>query len=446
MIHRVAHLILAIAVIMPVAAKVNKSARFLQVRGDAKPLVKSGDIAELTLVDTTTGSGSKAKCLDGTAPGYYWRPGAGNDGDKVVIFLEGGGWCFPSNPQFDHSCAYRAEYLPLGSSKDWDTYWKTDWDGFLSGDPEKTKWADWAVAFVKYCDGGSWLGTREEPFSDGSVDVYFRGHYNLIAVLDSLVATKNVSTFKQVVLGGSSAGGMACILKCDYVAEYFANYSIPVKCICDAGIFLDIDTVTGAGNVMQTRFHDIANVMESQPGLPRACVEGEIGAERVWQQCVFPQHVLKYLTTPTFVINSLYNFGSWEMLTAPYESSFPPDREDGVADDWKYCWGGTFKLTNESFQACNSTQKNIIASFRDSFVDAIEVASSSDTPHGVFADACPHLHMQVGDGGDTSGSWNAVKVNNTSIAEASARWYFDGSQEKHVDGYFPNNPTCGEGF
>ena len=30
------------------------------------------------------------------------------------------------------------------------------------------------------------------------------------------------------------------------------------------------------------------------------------------------------------------------------------------------------------------------------------------------------------------------------MAEAAAAWYFDGSEEKHVDAPFPGNPTCGQ--
>ena len=31
------------------------------------------------------------------------------------------------------------------------------------------------------------------------------------------------------------------------------------------------------------------------------------------------------------------------------------------------------------------------------------------------------------------------------VADSSARWYFGGSVEKHVDGPFPGNPSCGYG-
>ena len=34
--------------------------------------------------------------------------------------------------------------------------------GYLSGNTADTSWANWAVAYVKYCDGGSMTGTRME--------------------------------------------------------------------------------------------------------------------------------------------------------------------------------------------------------------------------------------------------------------------------------------------
>ena len=167
--------------------------------------------------------------------------------------------------------------------------------GYTSGDPSKTRWANWATAYVKYCDGGSMTGTREDstPQRNGSSGPLWckccrrlellpafltsssnpctdRGKYNLDAQLEHMVAAHSLKTFDRIILSGCSAGGMACYIHCDYVHDFFAP--IDVKCICDAGIFLDVETVTGAGNVMQQRYHDIADVMESKPGLSKACV------------------------------------------------------------------------------------------------------------------------------------------------------------------------------
>ena len=46
---------------------------------------------------------------------------------------------------------------------------------------------------------------------------------------------------------------MACYLHCDKVAQFLVPFNVSVKCICDAGFFLDVNTVTGAGNVMEHR-------------------------------------------------------------------------------------------------------------------------------------------------------------------------------------------------
>jgi len=194
----------------------------------------------------------------------------------------------------------------------------------------------------------------------------------------------------------------ACYIHCDYVHDFFAP--IDVKCICDAGIFLDVETVTGAGNVMQQRYHDIADVMESKPGLSKACVAavrvpkppavpalgrlaaaacllpclllprlwlsrsvGARGQEEDWRQCIFSQYAIQHMQTPTFLINSLYNFGAWEMLapseadTGPFSPVFPlfppvlspffPVSWTGtVPADWSKCWPKNGALSPESFK------------------------------------------------------------------------------------------------
>ena len=38
-----------------------------------------------------------------------------------------------------------------------------------------------------------------------------------------------------------------------------------------------------------------------------------------------------------------------------------------------------------------------------------------------------------------------VLVAGTAVGDAAARWYFERTTEKHVDGPFPSNPTCPQG-
>jgi len=66
---------------------------------------------ELVLVDSAVQIG--AVCLDGSAPGYYFRPGKGSGSNSWIVHMEGGGWCYNET-----LCVERSK-TRLGSSKSW---------------------------------------------------------------------------------------------------------------------------------------------------------------------------------------------------------------------------------------------------------------------------------------------------------------------------------------
>ena len=96
-----------------------------------------------------------AKCIDGTAPAYYWRDGVADGRKSAILFLEGGGWCYPSEvlQALGANCAFRAKSA-LGSSTSYTpsiaSMGYEGGSGFTSGNPNVTKWANWATAYVKY--------------------------------------------------------------------------------------------------------------------------------------------------------------------------------------------------------------------------------------------------------------------------------------------------------
>jgi hypothetical protein len=126
-------------------------------------LAVDGRDLSLKLSKVSQATSPKAACIDGTAPAYYWREGAGTDATKAILFLEGGGWCYPSdiNQTSGSNCAVRAKSA-LGSSKRYGpSIASTGYEGgsgYTSGDPTKTAFANFAVSYVKYCDGGSFTG------------------------------------------------------------------------------------------------------------------------------------------------------------------------------------------------------------------------------------------------------------------------------------------------
>jgi hypothetical protein len=73
--------------------------------------------ATLSLMRVNPTASPLAKCLDGSEPALYYRAGAGADSTKIILYMEGGGWCFPSEVESTglDNCAARY-FSNLGSS------------------------------------------------------------------------------------------------------------------------------------------------------------------------------------------------------------------------------------------------------------------------------------------------------------------------------------------
>ena len=124
------------------------------------------------------------------------------------------------------------------------------------------------------------------------------------------------------------------------------------------------------------------------------------------------QYSLKYTKTPLFTMNSMYNFGEWEMLAPITKQSFPPDTT-APPSDWAACWPGTGGLTAASFRQCNSTQKEIIAAHLKTFEAALAPVMDPASPHGGWLSACPSMHCQTGFAPD-------VRINGTNVGSQHA--------------------------
>lgn len=205
-----------------------------------------------------------AKCLDGSPPVYYYR--RGSSPGKLIIALKGGGWCTSEEDCYDRSLtalgsstSYPQCTASVFEANGW-RQWLWDYQGLaldtadtayegglglLSSLPESTAWAGYSIAFFMYCDGGSMTGTRRDPVeyrpaSGGNESathtLYYRGHHNFEASLNHVLRTHYAQTpLQEAMLAGCSAGGMAAVLKCDWLAERLAP--VPLKCMSDAALF-----------------------------------------------------------------------------------------------------------------------------------------------------------------------------------------------------------------
>ena len=175
------------------------------------------------LNDTVASHG--AGCLDGSAPGFYFRPGRGASAKKFLLWSHGGGWC-----RSEGECAGRALTYEGSSSCNPEAgppraNMNT---GIMSSDcTENPRFCNYTVAYFMYCDGGSWTGNRDEPvptsqaeYADPPVpSVHLKGRRNLAAIMDTLLTpTFGLAAAEKVLYAGASAGGLTA-----YVSQEAAH-------------------------------------------------------------------------------------------------------------------------------------------------------------------------------------------------------------------------------
>lgn len=154
----------------------------------------------------------------------------------------------------------------MGSSKFWPE--QLQGEGYLSTNPAESDFANWTKIVLGYCDGSFHQGYRKDPISYRGDKLYFRGslitksHFTWIA--NKYPSFKNAN---QVIVTGSSAGGVATYIWANYVRTLVANAS-NVLSIPDSGIFLPYKTYDTQYNLLETtvvNLFKLANIDEKTP-------------------------------------------------------------------------------------------------------------------------------------------------------------------------------------
>eukprot|EP01006_Ploeotia_vitrea_P049952 TRINITY_DN67396_c12_g5_i1.p1 TRINITY_DN67396_c12_g5~~TRINITY_DN67396_c12_g5_i1.p1 ORF type:complete len:418 (-),score=15.63 TRINITY_DN67396_c12_g5_i1:364-1617(-) len=256
--------------------------------------------AHLTLIESKV-----AACLDGSPPGFYYRPGHENGAKKWIIFLRGGAWCF-SEPD----CAERST-TQLGSSKHWPKWFVPPIDGLGSSDGSRNPdfW-NWNLAVVQYCDGSSFSSHRSRSFTVGNKDVLFRGADILEAVFSTLEVQHNLNKSEDIIFAGCSAGGLGVILHLDWVAERYPDTK--VRGLADAGYFFPYkhpDTFLdpfGANLGAAVRHFNVSVPL----GTSYTCWLVYYATDQQWR-CFLPRYLLPHIRTPLFLLQSQVD--SWHV-------------------------------------------------------------------------------------------------------------------------------------
>jgi hypothetical protein len=94
---------------------------------------------------------------------------------------------------------------------------------------------NWNRVKIRYCDSASFAGDT----LDKGTGLYLRGQRIWEEAVQHLLSI-GMASADQVLLTGCSAGGLAAILHCDQFGAFFAGRNTTVKCLADAGLFLDV--------------------------------------------------------------------------------------------------------------------------------------------------------------------------------------------------------------
>ncbi|CAO2196637.1 unnamed protein product [Urochloa humidicola] len=366
----------------------------------------SPELVELILLKNAREKG--AVCLDGSPPGYHLQRGFGSGSHSWLVNLEGGAWCNTTE-----DCSDR-RLTGLGSSK----FMKAiEFEGILSNKRSQNPYFyNWNKVDIRYCDGGSFAGDAEGKDRNGT-KLFFRGLRIWEAVVDELMG-KGLATAKQALLSGCSAGGLAALLHCDGFRARFPR-EVPVKCLTDAGFFLDVKDLSGE-RFMRSIFSGVVHLQNVRKVLPKDCI-----TEKDPTECFFPAELIKSISTPTFIRNSGYDSYQVGNVVAPGGS------DPGLS--WASC--------RADIRNCTTTQIKALHGFRKNFLDDLKVAQYK-RDWGLFIDSCFN-HCQT----PFRISWHSrisLRLGSKTIAEAVGDWYFSGGHGvKEIDCEYPcMNPTC----
>eukprot|EP00258_Populus_trichocarpa_P010826 XP_002318919.3 pectin acetylesterase 12 [Populus trichocarpa] len=356
----------------------------------------------LTLIKSAAAKG--AVCLDGTLPGYHWHRGYGSGANSWLIQLEGGGWC-----NTVRACVYRKK-TRRGSSNYMEK--QVAFTGILSNKPEENPdFFNWNRVKLRYCDGASFTGDGEHK----AAQLQFRGQRIWSAAMEDLMSS-GMRYANQALLSGCSAGGLASILHCDEFRDLFPR-TTRVKCLSDAGLFLDVVDVSG-GRTLRNVYSGVVGLQGVQNNLPRICTNHLDPTS-----CFFPQNIIGNVKAPLFILNTAYD--SWQI-----QSSLAPPSADPHGY-WSNC--------RKDHSKCSASQLQFLQGFRNQMLNAIKGFSNS-RQNGLFINSC-FAHCQS-ERQDTWFADDSPVLGSRPIALAVGDWYFDRAGEKAIDCPYPCDNSC----
>ena len=295
--------------------------------------------------------------------------------------------------------------------------------------------AGWTKIYAPYCDGDSFAGMAADPVSFNGSSLFFRGAYNLRAVLDFLrtpAGNNSLLVAPKVVLTGCSAGGLAVYLHADEVAAA-VGASTDFRAVPVSGFFSNAANAEGAP-VYAEQIRAAFLLQNASGGLNQACVAAQDpGFEWV---CNLALPSYQYTKSRIFPINSHTDW--WQTACVWTAGAIRDPTQNGncaASRGWGSCaW---------SLQRCSDDQAQALLSWSTRLANDMALSETGNLPgNGGFITSC-HAHCE----GNTDSYWATVEVGGVVMRDAVAAWMASDaaaapawSVDCHLNVRLPPNP------
>ncbi|EAR95937.2 pectinacetylesterase family protein (macronuclear) [Tetrahymena thermophila SB210] len=295
-----------------------------------------------TIIDTP----ENARCLDGSKPGIYYRPGEHKR--NTLIYLEGVGNCAGHTVDDILENCYQRSFTLIGSSKYRPSFFnESEIEGIFRED-DKT-FGRWNLLIIPTCEGNliqlilnililvkCLLLMQEMLLLNIKILLCISGHKKMLMfIFDYMIKNYQLNLNHNVILSGSSAGAFG--------AHQYANYLqkiLPltdVRIIPDSGFFLD--SPEPFQQIVQVFGNFIKN--DHYKTIFPECKYQTIGSD--FYKCILLKYSWEFIQTDAFIIGSLYdNWALQYIYQIPCYNHF--DQCDPETLQFILSYGETYKM------------------------------------------------------------------------------------------------------
>ena len=234
-------------------------------------------------------------------------------------------------------------------------------------------------------------GNRDEPdivtVNNEQVLLYSRGHRILKGVYKDLLNNRGLSNATDIVITGSSAGGLATWLHSDWIYNNLLKNKISKNCyvsaLPDSGYFINSNGYHGKTNYSNGLKWVFNNGNLSYGSVNSDCINYYGGQDDINAvNCVFAQNIAPFVNIPLFALNSKYD--SWQTENILGSSNATLINE----------FGKNFsEIMNQQYLSTNN--------------------KNNSNNHAAFLDSCHHH----------TGDWDAIVIDNYTQATAHYDFY-----------------------